>query len=160
MPGTSAKDWGLVLSGREVVLYLQPRAASYLGGTAGGYLILGPLHSAPRLPPCSWTEWSFSEAAPPEAPAPSWPQLARTPDVPPPEQQPDGVHAQPPPHHAGQGEGGGLEREETPWTTETSQDLKPAHASDVVGRWWAGPCSAPEKQARQPHRSTKNASAA
>lgn len=28
-------------------------------------------------------QWSFTEATPPEALAPSWPQLARTPDVPP-----------------------------------------------------------------------------
>lgn len=151
MPETSEKEWRLVLSGLRSGPV--PTAKGYLDCTA----VLpdpSPLHSVPRPPPCIWivrlyrshpTQGSSSQLAPAGQDPRCSPTRTATRWCPCPRPT---VRAK---ERVGAGEGGdsGLLR-----PPRTSSQLM---LSDVVGRWWAGPCSAiqTEKQAWQPYRSTK-----
>lgn len=122
-------------------------------------LIIGPLHSVLHLSSCSWTVGLFrshptrgssSQMAPDGQDPRCFPTLTAT--------RWCSCPAPAPPCWPRRGPGGwGDWRGKRLWATETSQDLFLAHASDVVGRWWAGPCSAiqTEKQGWQPYCSTK-----
>lgn len=95
-------------------------------------------------------------ASPPPAPASSWPQLARNPDVSTALTAPRPAVAHAVPRPAGEGEGRCLASSDLPGPPF------PAHAPNVFDRWQAGPCSAIqiEKQAWQPALPDRNAPAA